>query len=163
MTEESSQPVHAQKATSLRERAFFTAFISILFALAVNGALFLLDQGLSILLSPHEWRGILLSLGLILSGAAVIATTGLLWLAALQSLRLAWKMEKEGQVARGTVFKKFLRQNGSKRFYHIVYGLDSNTHFNERIPESEYQRLNVGDAINLRVLPGHPDIARLEK
>lgn len=35
--------------------------------------------------------------------------------------------------------------------------------FDKRIPEAEYQRLNLGDTINLRTLPGHPDIARLEK
>jgi hypothetical protein len=61
------------------------------------------------------------------------------------------------------VYEKNLRQNGRNRYYHILYGLDDDARFDERVSESEYQRLKVGDTINLRVLPGHPDIARLEK
>ena len=163
MTEPNQAPVYAQKATLWRERAFFAAFISLLFALASNGALFLLDQGISILRGARSWRETLIALGLLLVGVAVIGVTGLLWVAALQSLRLAWKMERAGRIARGTVFEKTLRQNGRERFHHIVYGLGDDTRFEERIPEAEYQRLNVGDTINLRTLPGHPDIARLEK
>lgn len=163
MTETISPEIYVQKATILRERGLFAAFISILFALASNGALFLLDQGISILRGSKDWREILIALGLLLVGAAVIGVTGLLWAGALQSLRLSWKLEKEGQPANGTIFKKTVRQNGSKHFYYIVYGLGGDTHFDERIPEPDYQRLKVGDAINLRFLPGHPDIARLEK
>jgi hypothetical protein len=163
MTETNSEPVYAQKATLIRERAFFAGFISLLFALAANGAVFLLDQGISILRGAQNWRETLIALGLLLVGGAVIGVTGLLWIAALQSLRLAWKMEKEGQSARGTILNKRVRQDGRKRFYHIEYGIGDNTRFDESIPEAQYQRLNVGDSINLRTLPGHPDIARLEK
>jgi hypothetical protein len=163
MSETPIQQIQALKATSLRERGFFAAFISVLFALAANGALYLIDQGISILRSVHDWRETALALGLLLAGFAVIVITGLLWIGALQSLRLAWKMEKEGQTVRGRVLKKTLRQNGSKKFYHLVYGSDNDLCFDESISESEYHRLNMGDAINLRVLPGHPDIARLEK
>jgi hypothetical protein len=163
MTEPDEAPLYAQKATLWRERAFFAAFISMLFALASNGAIFLLDQGISMLRGAPVAREIAIALGLLLVGAAVIGVTGLLWIASLQSLRLAWKMEREGRIVQGVVFNKALRQTGRERFHHIVYGLGDDTRFEERIPEADYQRLNVGDTINLRTLPGHPDIARLEK
>ena len=163
MTEPNQAPLYAQKATLWRERAFFAAFISLLFALASNGAFFLLDQGVSMLRGTQNWPETLIALGLLLVGAAVFGVTGLLWVSALQSLRLAWKMEREGRITPGTVFEKSLRQNGRKRFHHIVYGLGDDTRFDERIPAAKYQRLNVGDTVNLRTLPGHPDIARLEK
>ena len=163
MNEKPPRPAYEQKATILRERAFFATFIGLLFALATNGALFLLDQGISILRGAKDWREALVALVLLLVGASVIGLTGLLLIAALQNIRLAWKMEREGQVTSGKVLKKELRQNGSKYLYQLVYGLNEEIRFIERIPESEYQRLNVGDAVELRFLPGHPDIARLEK
>ena len=163
MSESHPVPAYEQKATILRERAFFAAFIGILFALAANGALFLIDQGLSMLRSAPNWQAILISLALLLTGATVIGITGLLLVAALQSLKLAWKMEHEGQLVSGRVFKKELRQDGRKSFYQISYGVDEQLRFVERVSESNYQRLNVGDAIEIRFLPGHPDIARLEK
>jgi hypothetical protein len=163
MSESLPGPTYEQKATILRERAFFAAFIGILFALAANGALFLIDQGLSILRSAPHWPAILIALALLLAGACVVAITGLLLIAALQNLRLAWKMEHAGQVAMCRVFKKEIRQAGRKFSYHIIYANDQNLRFVERVSESNYQRLNVGDAVEFRFLPGHPDIARLEK
>ncbi len=163
MNEIVSTTQYTQKATILRERAFFAAFIGILFALAANGALYLLDLGISILRSTHDLRETALALGLLLAGTVVICMTGLLWIGALQNLRLAWKLEKLGLVEHGKVLDKIIRQNGHKRFYHLVYSAGDDTCFEEPVSNAEYQRLNVGDTVSMRVLASHPDIARLEK
>ena len=66
MNEKPPRPAYEQKATILRERAFFATFIGLLFALATNGALFLLDQGISILRGAKDWREALVALVLLL-------------------------------------------------------------------------------------------------
>jgi hypothetical protein len=163
MNENSSPQPYRQKATILRERAVFAAFITFLFALAFNGALFLIDQGISILRGTKSWPQILIALGLLLLGICVIGITGLLMISALQTMRMAWQMDKNGQVANGKLLKKTFTGEGKNRSYTIIYYFDEDTHFYEHVSEEAYQRLNVGDPLKIRFLPGRPDIARLEK
>jgi hypothetical protein len=162
MNETTPQQPYRQKATILRERVLFAAFITILFTLAFNGALFLFDQGISILHGAQTWAESLIALGLLLFGVCVIGITGLLLISALQSMRLAWKMEKEGQIIPGKLLKKIMGGEGKNRSYALIYCFDEETHFEERVSETVYQGLKVGDPLNIRHLSGHPDIARLE-
>jgi len=151
-----------QKATILRERVIFAAFISILFALAFNGAVFLIDQGISILSGSRGWGETLIAAILLLAGVFVIAITGLLVVSALQTLRLAWMMEKDGQVTSGKVLQKVTLGEGKNRSCRIIYAFKEDIHFEERVSEAGYQNLNVDDLVRIRFLAGHPDIARLE-
>ncbi len=163
MNETTSLQPYRQKATILRERAVFSAFITILFALALNGALFLFDQGISLLRGTQTWSETLIAIGLLLLGICLTGITGLLWISALQTMRLAWKMEKEGHITTGKVIKKTLTEEGKNRSYRIIYSFQEDTHFEEHLSESSCHALNIGDSVKIRFLSGHPDIARLEK
>jgi hypothetical protein len=151
------------KPTFFRLKLFYAAFVTIIFIASLFLALVMLDNGISFLRLPATAFNYLIGAAFLLLGVLAVAGSLVILLPALTQLRLAIKLERQGLVVEGMVVEKYLENDkDGKRYGFIACVFNGNYLLEQNINTAEYMKLNEGDRINIRCLPNHSAIARLE-
>jgi len=151
------------KPTFLRQKAFYAIFVAIIFIASLFLALVMLENGISFLRLPASLSNYVIGAAFILVGVLAIAGSLVIFLPALNQVRLAINLERQGQVVEGMVVEKYLEKDkDNKRYGFIACVFNGNYLLEQNINTTEYMKLNEGDQINIRCLPNNSTIARLE-
>jgi hypothetical protein len=152
------------KPTFLRLKLLYAAFVLVVFLASIFLALVMFDNGISFFQAPGSESNVFIGSAFLLVGVMAVGGSLAILLPALVQLRLAIKLERNGQVVEGIVIEKYLEKDkDDKRYGFIACAFNGRFLLEQNVLTEVYESLMEGDAIAIRCLPQNPAIARLEK